>query len=82
MTERVGIKEDFIKLDSLLKFAGVASTGGEAKELIQSGDVLVDGEPATQRGRKIKPGMTVEAGKRVLYVEVAAAAAGVGSVGA
>ena len=50
---------DFIKLDALLKFAGLCETGGEAKELIQGGAVKVNGEVCTMRGKKIRPGDTV-----------------------
>ncbi len=52
----IKIKTEFIKLDSLLKFAGLADTGGEAKILIQNGQVLVNGEVCTMRGRKIRAG--------------------------
>ena len=55
----VTIREDFIKLDSLLKLSGVASTGGHAKILILEGNVLVNGEVCTARGKKIRPGDTV-----------------------
>ena len=55
----ITIHTDFIKLDQLLKFAGAAMTGGEAKEMILAGRVTVDGEVCTQRGRKIQPGMCV-----------------------
>lgn len=58
--EKVEIKEDFIKLDALLKFAAVAETGGEAKLMIQSGDISVNGEICTQRGKKIKKGDIVK----------------------
>ena len=47
---------DFIKLDALLKFAGLCETGGEAKELIQGGAVKVNGEVCTMRGKKLHPG--------------------------
>ena len=47
---------DFIKLDALLKFAGLCETGGEAKELIQGGAVKVNGEVCTMRGKKMRPG--------------------------
>ena len=50
---QVKITTEFIKLDALLKFEGLAGTGGEAKERIQ------DGEICTMRGRKIRPGDTV-----------------------
>ena len=59
MTDKIKIKTQFIKLDSLLKFAGIAQTGGEAKEMILYGEVEVDGEVCLERGRKIKPGMVV-----------------------
>ena len=54
---QVKITTEFIKLDALLKFEGLAGTGGEAKERIQDGEVLV--ETCTMRGRKIRPGDTV-----------------------
>lgn len=56
----VKIKTEFIKLDSLLKFAGLTDTGGFAKELIQQGAVKVNGEVCTMRGKKIRSGDTVE----------------------
>ena len=54
--ENIAIKTEFIKLDSLLKFAGLVSTGGEAKELIADGQVQVCGEVCTMRGKKLYPG--------------------------
>ncbi len=59
MTREIRIKEDFIKLDSLLKFAGIAETGGHAKILILDGEVAVNGEICTVRGKKIRVGDTV-----------------------
>lgn len=53
------IKEDFIKLDSLLKLANLVGSGGEAKMLIQNGKVIVNGEVCTLRGKKIREGDTV-----------------------
>ena len=50
------IKTEFIKLQDLLKFAGLVETGGEAKELIQGGRGQVGGEVCLQRGKKIRPG--------------------------
>ena len=52
----VTIQTDYIKQDSLLKFAGLCDTGGFAKELIQQGAVSVNGEVCTMRGKKIRPG--------------------------
>ncbi len=54
--KKVIIKTEFIKLQDLLKFANLVETGGEAKERIQSGEVSVNGEVCTMRGRKIRPG--------------------------
>lgn len=56
----VKIQTEWIKLDALLKFAGVTETGGEAKEAIQAGDVKVNGEICTMRGKKLRPGDIVE----------------------
>ena len=58
--EKIRITTDFIKLDALLKFAGLCETGGEAKELIQGGAVKVNGEVCTMRGKKCRAGDTVE----------------------
>lgn len=57
--ETISISTPFIKLDSLLKFAGAAETGAMAKELIQNEKVKVNGEICTARGKKIKGGDTV-----------------------
>ena len=57
--ETVKISGDFIKLDSLLKFAGFTDTGGIAKEAVQAGKIKVNGEVCTQRGKKIRPGDVV-----------------------
>lgn len=50
--EKIEITTEFIKLDQLLKFAGIASTGGEAKWMIEEGMVEVNGSVCTQRGKK------------------------------
>lgn len=57
--ETINISTPFIKLDSLLKFAGAAETGAMAKELILDEKVKVNGEVCTARGKKIKGGDTV-----------------------
>ncbi len=55
-----------IRLDQFIKFQGIAETGGQAKLLIQDGQVLVNGEPETRRGRKLQIGDVVEvAGERI-----------------
>lgn len=51
--------EETIKLDQFLKLAQVVQTGGEAKMLIQSGQVMVNGAVETRRGRKLRPGDVV-----------------------
>lgn len=50
------IDTEFIKLQNLLKFAGLVETGGQAKILIQDGYVTVNGEICTMRGKKIRNG--------------------------
>ena len=50
------IETEFIKLQDLLKFAGLSETGGQAKILIQDGYVEVNGEVCTMRGKKIRQG--------------------------
>ena len=52
----IKITTPFIKLDQLLKFAGMVSTGGEAKEVIASGLVQYNGEVCLMRGKKVYPG--------------------------
>ena len=52
----IHIETEYIKLQDLLKFSAAVSTGGEAKILIQEGDVTVNGEVCTMRGKKIRPG--------------------------
>lgn len=54
--ENIEITTEYIKLQDLLKFAAAVQTGGEAKVVIQEGDVTVNGEVCTMRGRKIRPG--------------------------
>lgn len=53
---QVKISTEFIKLEALLKFEGMAETGGDAKERIQAGEVTVNGEVCTMRGKKLRPG--------------------------
>lgn len=54
MNKTVKIETEFIKLDSLLKYASLVQTGGEAKTLILEEEVKVNGEICTQRGKKIR----------------------------
>ena len=55
-TENIKIDSEFIKLQDLLKLSGVCSTGGMAKLAVQNGEVLVNGEICTMRGKKLRPG--------------------------
>lgn len=56
----IKIKTEFIKLDSLLKFAGLVETGADGKLIILEGRIKVNGEICTMRGKKIYPGMKVQ----------------------
>ena len=58
--EKILINTEFIKLDSLLKFAALVGTGGEAKVVISEAMVKVNGEVCTMRGKKIYPGDKVD----------------------
>ena len=62
------IDTEFIKLQDLLKFAGLVETGGQAKILIQDGYVTVNGEICTMRGKKIRNGDIVTLGDDTLEV--------------
>ena len=52
------ISTEFIKLEAAMKFAAMTETGGEAKEVIQDGQVTVNGEVCTMRGKKLRQGDT------------------------
>ncbi len=58
--KEIFIKEDFIKLDSALKLGNIVSTGGHAKIIIQNGEVSVNNQICTQRGKKLRNGDTAE----------------------
>lgn len=64
----IEIETEFIKLDSLLKFAGAVDTGGRAKEAVLDGEVTVNAEVCLQRGRKIRAGDVVALGDTILHV--------------
>ncbi len=59
MTE-IKITTPFIKLDQLIKFAGISFDGAEAKEMVLQGLVTVNGEEELRRGRKLYPGDEVK----------------------
>ena len=66
--EKILIHTEYIKLDSLLKLAGLVETGGEAKLLIQNGQVEVNGEACTMRGKKLRAGDTVTLDGRTVAI--------------
>ncbi len=68
MEHTVEITTPFIKLEALLKYAGLVGTGGESKIRITEGEVKVNGEVCTVRGRKLRPGDRVELGSETLLV--------------
>jgi len=64
------ITTEFIKLQDALKYANLVYSGGEAKTLIQEGEVKVNGEVCTMRGKKLRPGDTFSfAGQTIKITE-------------
>lgn len=59
ISEKISIDTDYIKLDSFLKLANLVMSGGEAKIVIQEGQISVNGAVETRRGRKLYPGDTI-----------------------
>ena len=66
---KIKIDTEFIKLDSLLKLSGVVPTGGAAKIFIQDGEVKLNGEVCTMRGKKIRKGDKVKVFNELIEVE-------------
>ena len=62
------LRGDHITLDALLKATGLAHSGGAAKVLIGEGQVQVNGEAETRRGRKLRPGDVVQLGDQRLRI--------------
>ena len=54
--EVIYLRDDFIKLGQAMKLAGLVENGGEAKDIIAAGEVLVNGEVDLRRGRKLYKG--------------------------
>ena len=71
---RVGVWGVTLRMEvvdpDVLKLSGLAETGGEAKLMVADGEVLVNGEVCTQRGKKLRPGDTVSFGGETLEVAV------------
>lgn len=68
-TKNIKIDTEYIRLQDLLKLSGEAYTGGMAKVVIQNGEVKVNGEVCEMRGKKLRPGDTVEYSSVVINVE-------------
>ena len=60
MIPNIQIDSEYIKLQDLLKLTGLAATGGMAKIVIQNGEVKVNGEVCTMRGKKLRAGDVAE----------------------
>lgn len=67
--DRIKIDSEYIKLQDLMKFCGLVGTGGEAKIVIQNGEVKVNGEVCTMRGKKLREGDKVEFDGTEIIVE-------------
>lgn len=67
--ELVKINTEYIKLDQLLKWIGIADSGSEAKLLILDGKVKVNGLTETQRGKKIRKSDIIEIENKVFQIE-------------
>ena len=63
-------EENYIKLDSFMKWRNLVETGGQAKMIIQGGEVKVNGKIETRRGRKLVNGDKVTYQGKTLTVEI------------
>ena len=66
------LRGDHITLDALLKATGLASSGGHAKVMIANGEVRVNGEVDTRRGRKVRGGDRVQLAGQTIEIIAAA----------
>lgn len=67
--ETVYIKDEFIKLGQVLKLAGIAESGVDAKEMVINGQAMVNGEVDLRRGRKVYPGDEITCNGETFKVE-------------
>lgn len=67
--ENIKIKDEYIKLGQLLKLAGLVGSGVDAKHVINEGQVKVNDEVDTRRGKKIYPGDIVSFNGETIKVE-------------
>lgn len=75
MKRQISIDTPYIRLCDLLKYSGAVETGGQAKHVIQSGEVLVNGEVCTMRGRKLTNGDVASYGGAAYEVSAPAGSA-------
>jgi ribosome-associated protein len=68
VSREVHARDGVIRLGQLLKVAGIVDSGGEAKALLTSGGVTVNGEPEARRGRQLVPGDVVAAGADIIHI--------------
>lgn len=66
--EKIVIDTEFIKLDNLLKLGGVAQTGGQAKIMVQNGEIKLNSEICIKRNKKIRNGDIVETDNKIIEV--------------
>ncbi len=67
--ETIKIRDEFIKLGQALKAAGLVESGVEAKIVIQNGEVLVNGKPELQRGKKLTGGEVISYNGQEIRIE-------------
>jgi ribosome-associated protein len=65
---KLELKSEYIELVKLLKLAGFAESGGQAKIMVEAGDVLVDGQVELRKKCKVRPGQTVVVGEQSVEV--------------
>ena len=68
----VAVRDDGIRLGQFLKLAGLADTGADARVLLDLGEVEVNGQPESRRGRQLQPGDVVAVGEEQVRVSLAA----------
>lgn len=67
--KEIFIKDEFIRLDSALKYVGLVGTGGQAKIIIQEDLVKVNDNICTQRGKKLHSGDKIEFEKNIFVIK-------------
>ena len=72
ISKDVQIRQEPAELFRILKFEGLVDSGGAAKQVIDAGEVLVNGEVETRRRRKIMAGDQIEFADHLLNISLAA----------